>query len=307
MQTPRNGALGWYGVTITQRFIANRNYIGEFQYNGHTCYMPELAIIEQDIWDAAQRQLQRNKERAKRNRKHDYLLSSHVFCSCEGRMVGNASLRRYKNRVALYPYYFCGRRGRYRHLARCDVKGINADDADRIVWEWVTGLLTDEEKLDKGLREMATLRESELEPKRARLETIDGLVAKAEAKVKRLAAVIADTDDEASLDALRAELKVAGKTRDALMAERETIRAELAHGELTEADRARIMALASVIRARLGDEPTFEQKRELLELLDLRAELCESAKGRALFVICGLALDGNMLPISRKIEEQSHC
>jgi NAD(P)-dependent dehydrogenase (short-subunit alcohol dehydrogenase family) len=101
---------------------------------------------------------------------------------------------------------------------------------------------------------------------------IDHLVAEAERKVKRLASAFADERDELIAATLRGEMKAAGREREALMAERDTLQADLTQGEMTEAERAEVKALAAEIHQRLAD-PTFDKRRVLMNLLDVRVKL----------------------------------
>lgn len=91
-----------------------------------------------------------------------------------------------------------------------------------------------------------------------------------------------------------------------MTAERETLAAALAQTELTDDDRERIKALAAMIRSRLDADPTYEQKRKLLELLGLRVQLHETEQGRALYATCGLAVGGDTLTISLCQRSRSH-
>jgi len=128
---------------------------------------------------------------------------------------------------------------------------------------------------------MAARREDELELKKRRVETVNELIVKAERKVKRLVSAFGDSEnaDEIVRATVQAEVKATSTQRDALIAERETLEAELVQGAVDEATRAKIKASAAVIRQRLTNS-TFEQRRELLDLLDVRARLREDEKGR---------------------------
>jgi hypothetical protein len=123
------------------------------------------------------------------------------------------------------------------------------------------------------------------------------LLDKAERKIKRLATIIGDTDDDTALDALKAELKTAVKQKDALTAVRTQLEAEIAQSEITEIDRQAIKTLADQIRRKLGHAPTCEQKRGLFELINLRVRLLRDGGKRSLHVTCGLKPDGEQVSI----------
>ncbi|MBN2391045.1 MAG: recombinase family protein [Anaerolineae bacterium] len=59
---------GWYIFTI--KAILNREaYLGKFSFSGIPIELPELCIIEPEVWQAAQAQLRANREQAQRNRR----------------------------------------------------------------------------------------------------------------------------------------------------------------------------------------------------------------------------------------------
>lgn len=166
---------------------------------------------------------------------------------------------------------------------------MRTDVADPLVWDWLTSLLSDPEKLDKGLRELAERQETELQPKYERLALVIDLVIETENKIKRLAGAFADERDEMIADALRAEMKAAGRERDALVAEREGLRAELTAGKMTETERNAIKTLAAEVTRNLAT-PTFAQKRALMNLLDVRVKLEWRNNIRGLTVTCNLKI-----------------
>jgi hypothetical protein len=192
----------------------------------------------------------------------------------------------------------CGTYSRSRHY-RCSrywhkddrqtcpngVTGVSANIAERLTWDWLVGLLTDEEKLVQGIRAMQARGEAENDPKRDRLAAVIGLADKAAVKVKRLAAELANCDDDIVMDALRAELKLAAKQVASYNEERERLEGELQRIVITPQVESSILAIAEKIRRRLCNA-TDEQKGELLNLLGVRVEFRRAEDGRSLDVSC---------------------
>lgn len=83
-------------------------------------------IISEEMFEAAQRQLKRNKANARRNKKQDYLLSSRLYCECGQRMYGDYSKG--------YRYYRCFGRDRLRAKFPCH-HALRADKLENLVWE----------------------------------------------------------------------------------------------------------------------------------------------------------------------------
>ncbi len=92
----------------------------------------------------------------------------------------------------------------------------------------------------EGLKAMSKRAESELEPKRQQLADTVSLINKSDGKIRRLSSVIADTEDDTALSALKAELNNTAKQRAALIAEQTALGRELEQKELTTQTQAEI-------------------------------------------------------------------
>src|SRR5262245_56079379 len=100
------------------------------------------ALVDPEVWELAQQQLARNRERAQRNNtKHTYLLRSLLNCGlCGRRLVGMWSR---------------AGKGRYSCLARyprsapwsCEGRSVGAAKVETMVWEHVRALLSNSELL----------------------------------------------------------------------------------------------------------------------------------------------------------------
>ena len=281
---------GWYEKTV-RAVISRRAYIGEFFYAGHTIRLPELAIIEESLFRLAQLRREKNRLLGKRNQKRQYLLSGYIRCSCGSTMAGGLTHRRLN-----LAYYRCSRQTHYQHLPKCNASHVRADVADTLVWCWLCELLSDDDQLQHGLRRMAERDAAELAPKHERLALVDELIAKAEKKIKRLAAELGDAN-EAVLEAIRSELKSSGKQRDALASERDRLAAELDQLTITPDLENQILEKAAKLRVSMPDAD-YETRRFFLDRLNFQAALRRDEEGNNwLDVSCGIAVDGEALPI----------
>jgi site-specific DNA recombinase len=94
------------------------------------------AIISQEVFDAAQKQLRFNRERSSRNCKHEYLLRGHLRCRQCGRV--------YTGEMTNSRTYRCaGRKKAYVPVERCCNKGWRADKLEAIVWDELSAYLGD--------------------------------------------------------------------------------------------------------------------------------------------------------------------
>jgi site-specific DNA recombinase len=278
---------GWYSNTVSA-ILNRRGYLGEMVYAGQTILLPELAIIDLETYEAAQKQRLNNLKLSRRNRKYNYLLSRYLFCICGARMTASvANITKKKP----YFHYYCNRMASDRHLHSCRERRVNSTIADGKVWDWLHGLITDDSKLNKGLDEMRARRAAEWEPKRARLALVGEMIEKADRTITRLAARVSKAerdDDQTTADALEAEMKAESKNREAISREAEILARELAQGELTPEKEERIRLTVQAIRTRI-EGATFEQKRDTVILFDCRVQLRrDEANLRWLDVTCGI-------------------
>jgi len=99
------------------------------------------AIISEEVWEAAQEILKRNKELASRNAKRQYLLSGYIFCTCGSRYIGYVKKWKDNGKPNEQRYYRCGKSQSIVAPERCRNKQLNAPYIERIVWGQIESLL----------------------------------------------------------------------------------------------------------------------------------------------------------------------
>jgi site-specific DNA recombinase len=110
--------------------------------------IPVERIIDQKTWEAAQTRIKQNVMHSKRNNtKNDYLLRGLVVCGLCGSMASG----RVSNR---YSYYDCNTKKNWKITGKHHEEkiAINRRVLDQKVWEGLTGLLDDPEKLHAQLQ-----------------------------------------------------------------------------------------------------------------------------------------------------------
>ena len=242
---------GWHRATI-RRLIQHTRFIGEFHYGDLLVPLPELAIVDRAVFEAAQARRDMSRAASIHVRKYDFLLSGHIRCTCGVRMSGNPQ------QGGRYLYYECGRLSNARHLSQCREPSVRADVVDPLVWGWIPARLLDAEELERGLNRLDEQRERDIQPQQERLVLIDELIAKAERKVKRLAAAFAAESDDIIANAYQAEMKAASREREALVTERQELVTTMTAGRLSISDRQMVLRAAEDIRRKFGPL-SFEQ------------------------------------------------
>lgn len=103
------------------------------------------AIISQELFDAAQKQLQINRQKAARNTKYEYLLRGHVYCrSCGRPFRGWASGARIEGKGKLVTRYRCAGKSKLEApFNRCGSKSWRTDKLEAMVWGKLAEYLSD--------------------------------------------------------------------------------------------------------------------------------------------------------------------
>jgi site-specific DNA recombinase len=220
--------------------------------------VPVPALVDAELWQMAQEQLTRNRDRAKRNNaKHHYLLRSLLICGrCGRRLIGTWS-------QAGQGRYICSARYPRTTAWACDGRSLSADRVEHHVWDHVRPLLSDPELL------RARYEESRGDPaingadERER-ERIDRKMKTLEREVQRL------------VDAYQAGVIELDELRD--RRRRLEDHGQMLRGRVGEIDRQRhereqeirllqgLQGFCVSIRDAL-DDPSFEIKQQVLRLV----------------------------------------
>jgi site-specific DNA recombinase len=289
----RRSAKGWH-LAFVKRMIDSRAYVGEFSnYGGSVISLPELAIIDREVWKAAQRQRLRNKERAKRNRKHEYLLSGHLKCFCGGVRSGHTMIRA----SGTYVYYECGIQRSQRHLTTCRELDIRAEILDALAWGWMFDLMGSDENLRHGISRKRARDKANSKHKWERLGFLAEAIPEHERKIRNYLAAFGEEADPIVAAEVKATVKALSKQREAYIAEQERLEVELGESTISEAMEAEFLSEAAKLRAGMIDAD-FETKRYFLKRMDFQGKLRRDEGGKAWFdVSCGLTLESDSLPI----------
>ena len=141
---PSKGKKLWHSLTI-RRLIHNSAYVGKTYFKG--VLLPDVspAIVDEELFQAANAQLNKPKVRTGRP-KHEYLLKNHVFCAICGKpLVGHCMNKKYL-------YYQCSNNRPYENNPRkCQAQLIRADKLENIVWDKTKEVLSNPDIILKQL------------------------------------------------------------------------------------------------------------------------------------------------------------
>jgi len=253
--------------------------------------VPYLAIVERWVFDLAQFRGRLNLERSIRNQKHEYLLTGHFRCgACNYTMGGLYS------KVNDLLNYRCGRHYNKMEGVGCSNAGktISTKKSEIAIWDWIARLILDETALIKGMHMMAEKREQENVPRQERLRFIIAEIDNVSKRISRLINGLADEEDKTLAEAIKAQLKIFTKQKDLFDEERRTIETELANQSIPVDFEQQIIEWTHDIRKKMAN-PTFQQKREILDKLDVRAVFYDNDAGRRIWVTCGIKPEGDSI------------
>jgi site-specific DNA recombinase len=162
--------------------------------------IPVPALVAEDTWARAQQRLEDNKRYAARNSKVPSLLQGLAACA----NCGYAYYRGHTTTTAgnkIYYYRCLGSDNyRYEHGRVCDNKPVRTDYLDKLVWDHITGLLTNpaliHAEIDRRLDQLRTA-----DPTTAQQQRLTQALTKTSASITRL--IKAYQEELISLDELR--------------------------------------------------------------------------------------------------------
>lgn len=277
----------WSFPTVSN-FLRNATYAGTWRYGkkigsngngGHRRTEEQItvrvpAIIDINTWEAAQVKRDYNKRTAKRNRKHEYLLSGHVRCAiCNYSMTGQMRWRGGGQR-----FYRCGK---YRFTGMenylCGRKQTRADGLEEKVWNYLLELMMDKEKFHSALSQAQHAEQEDLEPKREQLAILEKQLAEDAKEASSFADALLYAPDGAVRKAIQDKITLFEgihaeriKRRDEL--ERELSKQMFSNESVAAAEQFREDVIAGLLN------PSFEDKRRTLELLQVKIEVDAVAK-----------------------------
>lgn len=267
-----------WATSSINRMLRNTAYIGHVYYNKHKRVGTKLIRRDRDEWmkilitpivdDAlfaeAQRKLEYNRKKKRKQPKRKYFLTGMIFCDECGKAYHSQTNNISKRRRTETPIY------RHRKSAgHCLNRQISARMLDPLVWDKIKELLLDPENLREGYSEAV---EKELAAQKRQQKYQEELISQIQKlEQRRRNLIIAYTDPD--LGITKAEfLNQRTQLDDEIKKVRERIREiEARFANLPTAEEFETLErFAEEIRERLISdewEPTLANKRRILQLL----------------------------------------
>lgn len=234
------------------------------------------AIIDRDLFECAVIRRQRNAEMAKRNKKHDYLLSGRLRCTkCGYSYVGRT--RREKHR-----YYFCNGHQQV-PVSCCDMPAFNGTILDDIVWSWVQNLLEDPRQIALGV---SAMQEQSRQNNQSLYDRLELVVKQLKDQEEQYAKLL----DLYLTGGFSREILIERKNRledniNALRREQVELQAHLNTLVITDEQFADIQVFCQEIHDGI-ETVDFATKRQILDLLDVRGTLAIENEEKVIYLKC---------------------
>jgi site-specific DNA recombinase len=153
-----------YGVQWYNRQKVERESISEPDGNGGRRYkkrrvvtwkpreewvaIPVPAYLDRGLVDRARTMIAMNKGSERKHLTRQWELRGLMRCSCGATMMTHST---HPHGRYLYHYYSCHKRRELRQMGTCRQKSLRAAEVESAVWEFVSGLLNDPERVRAGM------------------------------------------------------------------------------------------------------------------------------------------------------------
>ena len=220
------------------------------------------AIVDRRTFESAQARLKLNRERASRNRKHDYLLSGHIRCQRCGRNYhGFSRTANSGSKKQTFLYYRCPGNRQSVTSIKCGNHHLNAKKIESIIWEEVESVLQNPELIIAYLQTDSNdsdLWEDEFTQIDRRLTEIDR-------DQQQLLQLALRGFPE---DTIVKENGKMNEYRNQLLARKNELTEKIAHIKQSEIDTTNMEKFCQIARENLK-EFTFANKRLALDMLQV--------------------------------------
>lgn len=299
----------WSRGTIG-RIVSSKTYAGTWYYgknghlNGYRNINPKEhwlsveipAIVDMDLWDAAQERRKINIARATRNLKYSYLLNRRLTCGvCGSKIAATGGNDGYKDQL----YYRCNMARGYEEFDRkcTNARYFKVRDVDTAVWEWLKEFIRNPEAIEQGIADYEEHREQEIAPFHNRLAVVNNLIADHQDQLQRLLDLyLSGNFPKEMLIESRKRLE---DTIQSLETEKFKLVEALNVKVYSHEQLERIKEFTFNIAAGLEEaDEDFETRKHIVEMLNVRATLKVENSEKVAYISCVFKEDPESIVIA---------
>jgi site-specific DNA recombinase len=281
---------GPWAKTTLRRLLKNPVYIGTLFYNKTRCRrngpetrnkdewisIPTTPLVDEELFDAAQKRFKENLEYKRRSPKRFYLLTGMVFCEECGRPYVTQTYNIGKQRRTTEAQIYRHRKDK----GHCVNRSLRAEQLETVVWKEIIVLLQDPLRLRKGYEESLEQQKLSHARQRSHLETLNKRRIKLEQSRQNLNAAYIDPDITMSKAEYVEQKQRIDDELKSIEAEVADIQKDLAYIP-SPAELETLEAFSAEVCERLElVEMRSEDKRKIFELLHVKVFVSESGMVR---------------------------
>jgi site-specific DNA recombinase len=227
----------------------------------HTFVVP--ALVDREMWDAAQKRRSYNRSMSPRNAKYEYLLRGMISCSCGFSMTGYAphDRRTYRCTESIH---------RVKVERKCRQSQVSGILVETIVWNHVLDLLHDEQKIASGIRLAQERARTEHQPMVERLQAVKGWLKEIEDDAANLTENLSHIPPNGlAAKTIRDKITALDDRHAELTQEQMSLAASLNQSQLDEESIQWALTFAQRVRSGL-DNPDDRFRRQVLDLMQTK-------------------------------------
>jgi len=224
------------------------------------------AVISQELYEAAQKQLRVNQDKSLRNCKHEYLLRGHLRCrQCGRSYVGGITTSAQYGKRYIQRYYRCtGRQKISSSVELCRNKGWSANKLESMVWAELQSYLSDRDliiaQLEKQRQDVNQLGVFDAE-----LERIERQLKAVDREQRRLLQWALKDFPESQVEAENRRLN---KSRETLTAQKAELETQIKTSRDAVISVPKLESFVERMQDRISTLD-FEGKRQVLDMLGI--------------------------------------
>jgi site-specific DNA recombinase len=246
--------------------------------------VPIPIIIDRETWDLAQVRADDNRKRASRNGHYNYLFTGRLTClTCGYALVGH-NVRARGTHTEDYPHYRHSRK--LPNSMQCFHHTVNEKDLDDTLWQWVTEVVSDPNKVEQQLMAVQQGAEQRNAPTRQQIAILDKQITELGNELNDLQLwLVKRKITETFFDEHQKRLEQQSLE---LQRRRSELDKKLESGPHTPPQIENIRAFCAMVRQRLGKPGRIRRHERALgyDLLDMTAKITIEDGVRVAYAMC---------------------
>lgn len=229
------------------------------------------AIVDREVWEAAQQRMDSGKQESPRNAKYKHLMSRRLRCSCGYAINQKRQFSRVHDDVAWFNYR-CSSSDSLRLVnGKCGAPAFKAEEADHATWSWIVQLPKEPETMLHGYQDYQRNQRQRHADLYDRIAILDDRISQEQAKADNLLDLF--LDNKLPKDMLDQRRHTLDQTLDALRIERATLERQVATVVISDEHIQTLREYGTMVAEEPELNSSYEFRRRLVEDLAITGTL----------------------------------